>query len=470
MLASIPAPLAFADGKGQEIDKFNRFVQASTTSDTASSRLFLEGRTLIANRKWSEAAKKFNQIIKDYPRSENVDVALYWLAYSLSEQQNYVEAEKTLERILKEYPNSSWADDARAKHIEVSAALGKSDEVQNEAANSKDEIRIVALQSLFQADRQRGIAQASEILKRGSNASARLKEVTVDLLGYYGGKDATPLLVEIARSEQDVKLRKKAIYSLAWKDDESVANLLKEIVTNSNDDDLAKVALWALTQNSQNGSKYYAFFVQTAKSGKTIELRKQAIVSLFRLGSDQVVDELVGIYRANDDIEIRRAVIFALGSGGNFYGPLIAGYADAVSIGHGESVAGTIAVTPRAELMSTPEPPLPSRAVAPAATPPPGRGSNRAAVSSTSSSSSNTSTKLERAAAALIQLYDLEKDESLKASIVSALGRTGRKEATRKLMDIARSESSIVIKKRAIAALSQSNDPEVLTFLEELIK
>jgi len=137
LLASVPAQLVFADGAGQEIDKFNRFVQASTSGDTASSRLFLEGRTLIASGKWADAARKFNQIIKDYPRSENVDVALYWLAYSFKQQQNYVEADKPLERIIREYPNSTWITDAQAMRLELARYLGRGDEAQSETANSK---------------------------------------------------------------------------------------------------------------------------------------------------------------------------------------------------------------------------------------------------------------------------------------------------------------------------------------------
>jgi HEAT repeat protein len=76
----------------------------------------------------------------------------------------------------------------------------------------------------------------------------------------------------------------------------------------------------------------------------------------------------------------------------------------------------------------------------------------------------------ERAASILVQLYDTEKDDSLKMRIIYAMVNTGSKQAVNKLMAIARSDASVERKKSAIAALGRSRDPEVLLFLEELIK
>lgn len=463
----ISAPVVLASNSGQDFDKFNRFVQASTAGDSAASRLFLEGRTLIASSKWSEAAKKFDKIIRDYPRSENVDVALYWHAYALANQKEFAQADRSLERLIREYPQSSWVSDALVKRLELAAHLGRAGE--EPPVDSRDEIRIAALQSLFHADPARAVARAREILRRDSASSPRLKEYAVELLGQYGGKDATPILVEVARSERDPKMRKRAIYALGWRSDDSIASMLKEIVTASDDNEMAKAALSALASNAEQGEKSYEFFVQIAKSGKTVELRRQAISALFRFGEDRVIDELVAIYRANDDVEIKRSVIATLGSGGFYYTSLFTAYSANIGIGYGEGRGIATTVTPRADVPAVVAPVEPRQSVTPAPPAPrglpPGLGIARPSVNSSSSS-----VKQERAAAALVQLFDAERDENLKASIISALGRTGQKQATKKLMEIARSDSSVTLKKRAISALSMSRDPEVLTLLEELIK
>jgi HEAT repeat protein len=491
---SVTTIQSFASNFGQDLDKLNRFVQGSTNVDSSSSKLFLEGRTLIASKKWTEAAKKFNQIIKDYPDSDNVDVALYWLAYANKEQEQYKEASRSLDRIINEYPNSTWVHDARAMKEIIAAYLGRGSEF-GVIEDDNDEIKIIAMRGLFQADPARAVAKASALLKRNSGASPQLKQYTVELLGHYGGKDATPILVDIARNEQDAKLRRRAIYSLGWRADDNIASMLKEIVTSSDDPEVAKTALWALTTNMEQSKKSYAFFAQIAKSGKTLELRKQAISALFRSGDDKVIDELVGIYRANDDVEIKRAIITTLGSGGFFYVPVIAGS----GIGYGEGLGVTYvdgqviesALAARADsirahggiastapVAEAPRPATssssggsgqnarePVEPAAPIAIARPGQ-----TINWSSNHSAASAAKRERAAVVLVQLYDSEKDESLKSSIISALGSTGQKPATKKLMDIARSESSMTLKKRAVSALSRSKDPEVLSFLEELIK
>lgn len=488
----------FASNFGQDFDRLNRFVQASNGGDNASSKLFIEGRTLIASKKWTEAARKFDQIVKDFPDSDHVDVALYWLAYANKEQENYKEASRWLERIISEYPNSTWVNDARIMKELIAAHTGRGGEARA-IENSNDEIKIIALQSLFNADPARGVAKTKALLKRDSGASPQLKRYAVELLGQYGGKDATPILVDIARSEPDAKLRKRAIYSLAWRADDNIATMLKEMVTNSDDPEIAKTALWALTSNTEQGKKSYAFFAQIARSGKTLELRRQAISALFRFGDDKVTDELVSIYRANDDIEIKRAIITTLGSGGQYFTSLIGGhgfgFGEGYGLGFGEGVGGSPLDGPalastmaaRADAMRVEEiassapsaqstrpdtaaPVRPARSAREPVEPlaPVARAGQGIGWASTHSPSS--SIKRERAAAVLVQLFDSEKDESLKSSIIYALGSTGQKQATKKLIDIARSEPSITLKKRAISALSRSKDPEVLTFLEELIK
>jgi HEAT repeat protein len=96
----------------------------------------------------------------------------------------------------------------------------------------------------------------------------------------------------------------------------------------------------------------------------------------------------------------------------------------------------------------------------------------------------------------LLSLYDSEKNEELKDQIMNALGsgtmiytpaavagpkvttagasthgRMSDQRVVRKLIEIARNpQTPMERRKRAIGWLSRSNDPEVLKFLEELLK
>jgi HEAT repeat protein len=70
----------------------------------------------------------------------------------------------------------------------------------------------------------------------------------------------------------------------------------------------------------------------------------------------------------------------------------------------------------------------------------------------------------------LSRLYDSETDEAFKASIIRAFSSAKQTAATRKLLDIAKNDKSDKLRLEAIYALRTSKNPEVLKFLEDLIK
>ncbi|HVF21570.1 MAG TPA: tetratricopeptide repeat protein, partial [Pyrinomonadaceae bacterium] len=81
------------------------------------------------------------------------------------------------------------------------------------------EFKIVVLQALFQSDLQRGIMTATEWLKAGSTQTVRCKSAALTLLGRHGGKAVTPVILGVARSEPDLKLRARAISTLGASND-----------------------------------------------------------------------------------------------------------------------------------------------------------------------------------------------------------------------------------------------------------
>lgn len=70
----------------------------------------------------------------------------------------------------------------------------------------------------------------------------------------------------------------------------------------------------------------------------------------------------------------------------------------------------------------------------------------------------------------LSRLYDGEQDEEFKISIIRLLTKIKQNQATKKLLEIAKKDKSEKLRLEAIYALRTRNDPEVLKFLEELIK
>lgn len=70
----------------------------------------------------------------------------------------------------------------------------------------------------------------------------------------------------------------------------------------------------------------------------------------------------------------------------------------------------------------------------------------------------------------LSRIYDAETNEDFKKSIIQSFGKTKQSQAARKLLDIAKNDKSDKLRLEAIYALRDSNSPEAVKFLEELIK
>jgi HEAT repeat protein len=400
----------------QDQEQLNSFVQ---TQNAAAARTFREGRDLIGDEEWAEAESKFRSFVASYPKDKNLDAALYWLAFTLSKQAKYAEADVQLKRLLSEFPRSNWADDATA----LRAQMNVDPRVVPQALSEDDvEVKIVALQSLFESSPERGFAYVAEMMKPGSKASSRLKEAGIELLRRYGGKQSVSLLLDIIRNQTDQKLRVTAIQTLGRTGDESVLPLLREMATTATDDEVSEAAVFAISRFDGEGAR--ALLLELARSGKSIEARKHAIFWLSQNG-DTVMDELLRIYATDQSTEIKKQIVFAL-----------------------KRMGSPRAFSKLYEIARNTNEDTEVR---------------KDALHWIGQSGDKLSLDF------LIQMYDTEKDQEVKQQIIFALSRTGDKRAVQKLIDIAKRDSSVELRKQAIFWLGRSSDPDARKFLEDIL-
>ncbi|HKV34183.1 MAG TPA: HEAT repeat domain-containing protein [Pyrinomonadaceae bacterium] len=319
-----------------------------------------------------------------------------------------------------------------------------------ESSNDDDpcEFKIVVLQALFQTDVQRGIVTASEWLKPGSTQTVRCKSAALTLLGRHGGKSVTPVILGVARSEPDLKLRARAISTLGATNDDTVIDALRDFALTSQENDIIEASLYALSKHT--GDRAIAVLSDIAISGKTPGQRKVAISSISTRPGEPAVDALFKIYDADQSVEIRRAVI--------------SGFANRKSERAGNKLFEIARSSDNNDL----------------------RKSAIGAISRRGG---------EKAVEFLVNLYDTEKNEELRDQIVNSLasgsvfvtssgyvgyvgqnasGGTSRLNDQRvidKFIQIARDQQApMERRKRVIGWLSRSKDPKVLAFLQELLK
>ena len=309
------------------------------------------------------------------------------------------------------------------------------------------EFKIVVLQALFQTDLQRGIMAATDWLKPGSTQTVRCKSAALALLGRNGGKQATPVILGVARNETDLKLRARAISVLAATNDDSVIDPLREFALNSNDNEIVEASLYALSRHT--GDRAIAGLGDIAVSGKTVAQRKMAIASIASRPGEPAVDSLLRIYDADQNVEIRKTVI--------------AGFANRKSERAGNKLFDIARSSDNIELRKT--------AIAGIAR----RGGDKTVDF-------------------LLSLYDSEKNEEAKDQIINSLatgsfvlggavvagqndvyvasgGRMNDQRVIQKMIEIAKNQQTPMDRRRrAIGWLSRSKDPAVIKFLEELLR
>ena len=466
-------------GYDQDIAKLNRFMQ--NKSNTASMQTFREGRDFIEAREWQKAAEKFNDFIKGYPKDKDLDAALYWYAYALQKQDRKDEAAAPLIRLIKIFPNSSWRRDAEALLV----VLGRKDVVEQGLTRDNCDIKILALQSLFQADQERAIAIAVEAIKVTPPPCEGFQAAAVSLLGSRGGAKAMPILLEIARGNGNPQLRLTAIKRLGEQHSEQTVDELIKIYDADNNRDIRVQILRALTESrTPRGS---AKVLEIARTSDDMQTRAMAVRFIGELHDTASLDALLNLYDAEKTREVRSQIIRSLAEREDPRARekllLIARQGETAEL-RIEAIRrlsdnGRIPVDELMQLYTTetnlqikqgllrtfadsPDPRAYAKLLEIA------RGSDPIELRGYAIRQLGGKDD-EQTVNQLVGMYDSEQNVQVKGALMRAFGDSKQKSAVRKLMTIARNDQSVELRKLAVRFLGESKDPEALKFLEELL-
>lgn len=405
---------------GQDLAKLEKFMQA-TKGNTASMQIFREGRDQIEAQNWQRAAEKFNEFIRGYPKDKDLDAALYWYGYALHKQGRPEDAATPLVRLIERYPNSSWRQEAQALLV----TLGRKADVEQALARDNCEIKILALQSLFQADEDRAVQIVTDSLKANTTTQcAGFQAAALSMLGRHGGTRAFPILLDIARTPTaDLKLRLTAIRYLGDQRNEQITGELVKIYDADKTKEIRYQVLRALADR-ENDAAAQAKLLDVARQGETPELRIMAIRTLGDHGK-MGVDQLIQLYNSEANVQIKQGLLrtFADSDDPRAQTKLL----DIAKTGESIELRGF-------------------------------------AIRQLSDKDD------EQTVGQLVAMYDAEQNQQVKVALMRAFGDSKQKVAVRKLMTIARNDQSVELRKVAVRYLGESKDPEALKFLEELLK
>lgn len=471
-----------AFGHDQDVQKLNRFVQ-TPRNNPAAMKAFREGRDLIEGEKWQQAAEKFNGFINEFPKDRDVDAALYWYAYALQKQGKKDEAAAPLLRLIKSFPSSSWRREAESMLV----VLGRGDAIQQALDRNNCEIKILALQSLFQANEDRAIGFVSDVLKSNAEDTCPgIKAAAVSLLGSHGGSRATPILLDIARGQGDMTLRLTAIRRLGEQDGDTVADELLKLYEADRTREIRLQILRAFSE--MNSPRAGAKLIEIARSSDDLALRHMAIRYLGEQNDSATLDELIRLFDSDRTPEVRTQILKALSEredpraqaklldiarkgetpelrieairriGNQGHGS----YEDLLQLYTSETNQQIKQGLIRAySEMNDPRARAKLYEIARAA-----ESMDLRVYAIRRLGDKNDEQTVDQ----LIGMYDAEQDVQVKAVLMRAFGDSSQKSAVRKLISIARDGQSVDLRKLAVRMLGESKDPDALKFLEDLLK
>ena len=160
---------------------------------------YAAGKQAIHDGKWAEAVAIFGKLAD--AGGPHADSAFYWKAYALNKSGKADEAIGTCGQLRTEFRKSSWKEDCDALQIEIDSSRGKPVPLK---AEQSDELKLLALASLMQSDPEKATAQIKEIVD--SDASEKLKEGAVFILGQQVPDSTYPQIVRISYLEGDVRI------------------------------------------------------------------------------------------------------------------------------------------------------------------------------------------------------------------------------------------------------------------------
>jgi hypothetical protein len=160
---------------------------------------YANGQKAIHEGRWADAVMIFGAVAG--AGGSHADSALYWKAYAQNKAGKGDDAIHTCDDLRSFFRKSSWNDDCGALVIEIHASTGKPAPPK---ADQSDELKLLSLASLMQMNPDKATEQIKEIVD--SDASERLKEGAVFILGQQVPDSTYAQIVRISYLEGDVRI------------------------------------------------------------------------------------------------------------------------------------------------------------------------------------------------------------------------------------------------------------------------
>jgi HEAT repeat protein len=434
--------------------------------DDPADSLYKVAREALNRGEYRRAATLFRDVERKYPQSQYVADAMYFQAFALSRLGNERDLRTALD-VLKDqqrrFPNAASNGDAGTLSVRIQGALarrGDPDAMKRvlEAADSgsgagvgggvasgtgsgrgrggagsgancpseddDNDMRVAALMALMQMDSDRAIPILKQVLAKRDECSVALRRKAVFIVAQQESEESADILLGAARNDPDVEVRRQAVFWLSQVHSDKALTALDSILHQSSDEEVQEKAIFALANT--NTDRGEATLRAYAQSNAPEELRAKAVFWLGQSSrrSPDNTAFLQSLFDKTTSEEIQNAIIQAMSETPGDEGARW-------MLGIVQNSKQPVEVRKKALFWA---------------------GQRHQMDINT-----------------LLALYPKLDDQELKEHFIFVLSERREAAATDKLIDIAKNDKDVEMRKKALFWLAQKNDPRAKQLLMEII-
>lgn len=272
----------------------------SKAARAREQRAYDRARRAIDEGQWTAALDRLQEVVT--AAGARADAALYWKAYALDRLGRRADALTSIAELGKAYPKSRWLGDARALEVQVRQRVGQP--VALDAAGD-EELKLLALNALQFSSPDQALPMLDQLLK--SAQSIRLRERALFVLAQSGSPEARKVIAGVAR-QGNPDLQRKAIDYLGVHGSNENRALLAELYQSAEPDVKRRILrAWMVAGDRAR--------VLTAATGEAQpDVRNEAVRQLGVMGAHE---ELFQLYQRETAAEVKREILQAMFVGGN---------------------------------------------------------------------------------------------------------------------------------------------------------
>jgi hypothetical protein len=263
---------------------------------------YQKGLSALDSHDWEGAIAAFEESASH--KKSSAAAALYWKAYAENKAGQRSAALRTISDLRRSYRDSRWINDAQALEVEM---RGQSGAPVNPSSEPDEELKMVALNGLMQAEPDQALPIVEKLL--ASNNSDKLKDRAMFVLVQSPSPKAAKLLGDMARGTANPALQMKAIHYIGMMGNDESRKELPAIYAASNSQDVKRAILKGYMVSGSRD-----LLLQAAKTEQNPELRHEAIKQLAITGGSEQLWQLYGSESSADN---KRAILKSMFMTGN---------------------------------------------------------------------------------------------------------------------------------------------------------